>query len=76
MTPRLEKLSHAHGNLAGIYYHGLLLNKIDKSRKQIAQETRMHPRSLDRRLQQIVRDGIPLTLTDHDEPLPPLSIDL
>ncbi len=72
----LEKLSRAHGNLAGPYYYGLLLTKQEKSRKQIAQETHTHPRSLDRRLQQIVRDGIPLTLTDCNEPLPPLSIDL
>ena len=72
----LQKLTDAHGNLAGPYYYGLLLSKENKSRKQIAQETHMHPRSLDRRLQQIVRDGIPLTLTEHEQPLPPLTIRL
>ncbi len=58
------------------YDYSLLLTKQHKPRKQIAQETGMHPRSLDRRLQQIVHDGIPLTLTDCEEPLPPLSISL
>jgi hypothetical protein len=72
----LEMLSRAHGNLAGPYYFGLLMTKQDKSRKQIAQATHMHPRSLDRRLQQIVHDGIPLTFTDRGEPLRPLTIDL
>lgn len=32
----LEKLSRAHGNMAGTYYCGLLLTKQDKSRRQIA----------------------------------------
>ncbi len=59
-----------------VNYFGLLLTQQDKSRKQIAQETHTHPRSLDRRLQQIVRDGIPLTLTEHEQSLPPLTISL
>ena len=72
----LKKLCDTYGNLAGLYYHALLVNKMDKSRKQIAQETKTHPRSLDRKLQKIVQDGIPLTMTDREEPLPPLKINL
>ena len=36
----------------------------------------MHPRSLDRKVKKIAQDEIPLTLTDQQEPLPPLSINL
>ena len=72
----LKKLCETQGELAGLYYHALLINKIDKSRKEIVKETRMHPRSLDRKLQKIVQAGIPLTLTDREEPLPLLTINL
>jgi hypothetical protein len=73
----LKKLCDEYGELAGFYYHSLLINKIDKSRKRIAKESKMHPRSLDRKLRKIVVEtGIPLTLTDREEPLPPLSINL
>lgn len=69
-------LCEAHGYDAGIYYFGLLVAKLDKSRKEIKRETNAHPRSLDRRLRKIVDAGVPLTLTDREEPLPPLVIDL
>ncbi len=72
----LKTFCETHGDLAGLYYYALLINKMDKSRKEIVKETGMHPRSLDRKLQKIIQDGIPLTLTDREEPLPPLSIDL
>lgn len=72
----LKKLCEEHGELAGFYYHGLLINKMDKSKKRIVKESRMHPRSLDRKLRKIVDTGIPLTLTDREEPLPPLEIKL
>ncbi len=73
----LKKLCAEHGEFAGFYYHSLLINKMNKSKKRIARESKMHPRSLDRKLRKIVLDtGIPLTLTDRKEPLPPLSIDL
>lgn len=72
----LKNLCEAYGDNAGIYYYGLLVSKMDKSRKQIKQDTSTHPRSLDRKLRKIVDAGIPLTLTDREEPLPPLVIDL
>jgi hypothetical protein len=72
----LQRLCDENGELAGVYYLGLLVNKMSKSKKRIAQETKLHPRSLDRRLRKIVDAGIPLTLTDREEPLPPLDIDL
>lgn len=65
-----------YGDNAGIYYFGLLISKLDKSRKQIVKKTSTHPRSLDRKLRNIVDAGIPLTLADREEPLPPLSINL
>ena len=72
----LKLLCGEFGDYAGIYYHGLLINKIDKPRKQIAKETGMHPRSLDRKLRKIVNAGIPLTLTEREQPLPPLQIEM
>jgi hypothetical protein len=72
----LKTLCDAHGEMAGFYYYGLLVSKLDKSRKIIASETHTHPRSLDRKLRKIIETGIPLTLTDREEPLPPLNIHL
>jgi hypothetical protein len=72
----LKMLCDAHGEMAGFYYYGLLVSKTDKSRKSIVSETHTHPRSLDRKLRKIVDTGIPLTLTDREEPLPPLTINL
>lgn len=71
-----EALCKAHGEYAGFYYWALLLNKTNKSRKRIKKEAKTHPRSIDRKLKKIVDAGIPLTLTDREEPLPPLSIEL
>ena len=70
----LQILCETYGSDAGIYYFGLLISRIDKSKKRISQETQMHPRSLDRRLKNIVDSGIAPTLTDREEPLPPLEI--
>jgi len=72
----LQTLCSVHGDDAGIYYFGLLMSKLDKSKKRIRQDTKMHPRSLDRKLKKIKDAGIPLTLTDREEPLPPLFIEL
>jgi hypothetical protein len=71
-----ETLCNAHGEYAGFYYWALLMNKTQKSRKRITKESEMHPRSIDRKLKKIVETGIPLTLTEREEPLPPLSINL
>jgi hypothetical protein len=73
----LKRLCAQYGEFAGFYYHSLLINKIQKSKKRIAKESKMHPRSLDRKLRKIITEsGIPLTLTDREEPLPPLEINL
>jgi hypothetical protein len=72
----LNMLCDSYGGLAGTYYFGLLISKMSKSRKRIAGVTNIHPRSLDRKLSNIVKTGIPLTLTDREEPLPPLTIKL
>ena len=72
----LKYLCDTYGNNAGFYYYGLLVSKMDKSKKQIGKDADTHPRSLDRKLRKIVDTGIPLTLTDREEPLPPLTIDL
>ena len=70
----LKSLCEAYGSDAGIYYFGVLVSRIDKSKKRIANETQMHPRSIDRKLKKIKDAGVPLTLTDREEPLPPLEI--
>lgn len=72
----LKTLCDTHGEMAGTYYYGLLVSKMDKSKKEIVGSTQMHPRSLDRKLKKIVDAGMPLTLTDREAPLPPLTIDL
>ena len=72
----LKKLCEAHGEYAGFYYYGLLVTKMEKSRKKLRTATDTHPRSLDRKLKKIVDTGIPLTLTDREEPLPPLFINI
>ena len=72
----LKALCSVYGEYAGTYYYGLLIRKMNKSKKEIVADTDMHPRSLDRKLRKIVDAGLPLTLTDHEEPLPPLEINL
>jgi len=72
----LQALCSVYGYDAGIYYFGLLTSKLDKTKKQLLNETKMHPRSLDNKLRKIKEAGIPLTLTDREEPLPPLTINL
>ena len=72
----LEILCKEHGARGGIFYYGLWNSKAQKSRKQLAKESKMHPRSIDRILKKIVDTGVPLTFTDREEPLPPLTIDL
>jgi len=72
----LNRLCDAYGSDAGFCYYGILVSKMDRSRKQLAQETKTHPRSLDRRLRKIIDAKIPLTMTDREEPLPPLIISL
>ena len=69
----MDILCKEHGELAGFYYWALLKNKTGKSRKRITNESKMHPRSIDRKLRKIVDAGVPLTLTDREEPLPPLD---
>jgi hypothetical protein len=72
----LKTLCNTYGHDAGIYFFGLLISKVDKSRKHLVGETEMHPRSLDRKLKKIKDAGIPLTLTEREEPLPPLIVAL
>ena len=71
-----KRLCENYGSKAGIYYYGLLELKTSKSKKEIAVDIDTHPRSLDRHLKKITDAEIPLTLTDRDEPLPPLEINL
>ena len=59
-----------------MYYYAFLISKMDNSKKEIAADTKLHPRSIDRKLRKVVDVGIPLTLTEKDEPLPPLEIKL
>jgi hypothetical protein len=72
----LKSLCDSHGTNAGIYYYGLLCSRMIKSKYAISHETKMHHRSLDRKLQKIVDPGIALTLTDYEKPLPPLHVQL
>lgn len=72
----LKTLCLQYGSEAGIYYYGLLVSRLQKSKKRISRESKLHHRTLERRLRKIVDSKIALTLTDRSEPLPPLTIDL
>lgn len=72
----LKKLCEEYGDFAGVYYFGFLTSKMGKSKKRIINETDINPRTLDYKLRKIVASGVPLTLTNREEPLPPLTIDL
>ena len=70
----LQVLTQEYGELAGLYYYGLLHAKVNLTPEIIQSATKSHPRSIDRRLQKILDAGVPLTLTEHTRPLPPLVI--
>lgn len=72
----LGVLCKTYGEQAGIYYFGLLYARTSHTKEMVAVATNSHPRSMDRRLQKIAEAGIPLTLAETVEPLPPLVIDL
>jgi len=72
----LAALTEKHGPLAGLYYFGFLEAKLIKSKRQLATQAKLHPRTLDRRIKAIVDAGIAPTLTETTEPLPPLEIRL
>ncbi|MCW5887748.1 MAG: hypothetical protein KIT07_06455 [Anaerolineales bacterium] len=72
----LKVLCQQYGSEAGIYYYGLLVSRLQKSKKRIHQESQLHHRTLERRLRKIVDSKIALTLTDRSEPLPPLKVEL
>ena len=71
-----QELSAAYGEMAGMYYFGYLMMKLNNSKKEIVAKTDTHPRSIDRKLRKIVDAGVPLTLTERKEPLPPIEINL
>jgi hypothetical protein len=69
-------LCDEYGPLAGVFYFGLLQARMmAPSKKAIQIGELSHPKSLDRKLKKIVDANIALSLTDHKEPLPPLTID-
>jgi hypothetical protein len=72
----IKILREKYGPKAGMYYFGLIKAKtIYPSNQLLADDMNIHPRSLEKQLQKIVDAGVPLTLTEHFEPLPPLTID-
>jgi hypothetical protein len=72
----LKTLCDAHGEYAGTFYYGLLVSRMNKSKRCIVSDTHIHPRSLDRKIHNIIDTGIALTLTNLEEPLPPLHVHL
>jgi hypothetical protein len=72
----LQVLSKEYGELAGIFYYGLLHARTNLTPEMVASASGSHPSSLNRRLQKIAQAGIRLTLSETLEPLPPLTIDL
>jgi hypothetical protein len=71
----LSHLCESEGELAGIFYYGLLHSGVTLTKERLISATKSHQRSMDRRLKKIVDAGIPLSITKHIEPLPPLVID-
>lgn len=72
----LATLCAKYGPDEGIYYFGLLQAKVEAGKLQVKRRTKLHPKTLGRRLSKIRDAGLALTLTDRTEPLPPLRIDL
>lgn len=70
----LSILSKTYGSMEGMYYYGLLVSKMRKTKVDIAADLDRHPRSLDRQLRKIVDAEIPLTMTDLETELPILQI--
>jgi hypothetical protein len=69
------RLCQEYGEYAGFYYAGLIMSNIDLDRNCLCSISGIHPRSMNRRIKDIVDAGIPPTITNAKEPLPPLTID-
>lgn len=71
----LEILCKEYGDCVGFLYFGYLQAKSKTNKKDLIVSTSSHPRTMNRRLQKIIQAGIPLTLTENINPLPPLYIE-
>jgi hypothetical protein len=69
------RLCQEYGEYAGLYHLGLLMLQEEMNKKYLSSVIGVHPRTLDRRIKNIVDAGIPPTITNSKEPLPPLAID-
>lgn len=72
----LQILSATYGELAGLFYYGLLHAKTNLTSEMIASASSSHPNTMDRRIKKILAAGIPPILTETIEPLQPLVIDI
>ena len=72
----LETLFNFYGIHEGFYHYGFLsMYNEQPTKESILRLTNWNPRTLSRHMQKIKDAGLPLTLTDTEEPLPPLFID-
>lgn len=70
-----ETLCNVYGRKKGMYFYGLLCSFNEQPEKESICKTYDMPlQMLNRQLNKITDAGIPLTLSDSDEPLPPLYI--
>jgi len=68
------RLCKQYGEYAGLYHFGLVMLQEEMNKKYLSSVIGVHPRTLDRRIKNVVDAGIPPTITYAEEPLPPLSI--
>lgn len=72
----LERLCSEYGEEVGLVLFALLMAKNQMpSEEEICSIIERSKRTLKRRLKKILEAGVPLTITDYEEPLPPLYID-
>jgi hypothetical protein len=69
------RLCQEYGEYAGLYHLGLLMLQEEMNKEYLPSVIGVHPRTLDRRIKNFVDAGIPPTITNAKEPLPPLTID-
>lgn len=69
-----KTLCENYGEYAGTYYYGLIHANTDLSKEILLSSRQSHPRSIERRLQKVIKLGLPPILTESKVPLPPLVI--
>lgn len=71
----LPELLDKYGECGGMYHYGLLIARMEHPEEIVTRHSNMHPRTMDRRVKAVADAIGPVTVTEREEPLPPLVID-